>query len=111
MKTIFAMASICEAPIPTYKEGVSAWVTHMARTHPVVAAPQLAHFGLLVPANNKLPGLRCFERFLCKTFTDVRFELEQKVRSPGFTIQAARIDHLGCRFVTRRHCGDLTLLG
>ena len=88
--TTFSMASISEAPMPTYKQGVRSWVTHLARTHPVVASPQLVHFGILIPPDNRLPGLRCFEIFLCKNITDVRFELGQHCAATG----ALRIDIL-----------------
>ena len=97
-------------PTYSYKQGVSAWVTHMARTHPVVAAPQLLYFSLLVPSNRRLPGLRCLELFFSQNITDVRFELGHKLSTP-FTIHVARIDYLGCPGVARRHCGSLSHLG
>ena len=61
MKITFARDCICEAPMPTYKQEVSSWATHLARTHPVLASPQLVHFNILIPADNRLPGLRSLE--------------------------------------------------
>ena len=108
------MASICacEAPMPTYEQGVSIYQQHgcldwqLARTHPVIAAPQLVHFSLLVPPDNRLPGLRCCEMFFSKYISDVRNELGYEVITP-VTIQVACIDNLGYSFVARRHCGGL----
>ena len=96
--------------MPTYKQRVSSWVTHLARTHPVVASLQLVHFSILLPADNRLPGLRCFEIFLCENFTDVRFELGQQAFSP-VRVHVPRIDYLGIQFVARLHCSGLTLIG
>ena len=110
MKTRFAMASICEAPMPTYEQGGSARVIHMARTHPVVAAPQLVHFGLLASANNRLPGRRGCEFFFSKNITNVRFELGLKLCTPVFN-DVLRIDYLGYPGIARGHSASLSHLG
>ena len=82
----------------------------LARTHPVIAAPQLVRFSLLVPPDNRLPGLRSCEFFFSKNITDVRFELRHKVFTPVI-LQVRRIDYLGYPDIARLHCGGLTHLG
>ena len=94
MKITFARDCICEAPMPTYKQGVSSWVTHLAKTHPVVAAPQLVHLSILIPADKRLPGLRGCEFFFSKNITHVRLELGLKLFTPVMH-DVRRVDDLG----------------
>ena len=82
MKITFARDCICEAPMPTYKQEVSSWATHLARTHPVLASPQLVHFNILIPADNRLPRLRSLELLFSQHVTDERFELGFKLCTP-----------------------------